>query len=306
MDKGTNAKKTLLGQEVHLRLGYVGVKLRSQQDIKSGKAIQVALEDEKQYFAKHPVYSTMGPGYTGTKTLSDKLTKILYTHIKYNLPDIVKEINERITEVNERLTELGSPMPEEPNEKMQMAWTMIMDFCARFKNAISGREHIKKQRKERANQYQGGAQIKIMYYHLLKEYSKPDYKVTQEYDDDFLNNAIILHEGDSMPGFPSADVFVSLIQPQIEQLKTPVSDLLQDIYNYLEDLASNIQSESFIRFPSFGEEIMEKILDIMQEEREKTRYLVEAILESEQTYMFTNDPEYLNTRTDIVTVFDVG
>jgi len=302
MDKGTNAKKTLLGQEVSLRLGYVGVKLRSQQDIKTGKPIQVALEDEKQYFAKHPVYSTMGPGYTGTKTLSDKLTKILYTHIKYNLPEIIKEIRERIAEVNERLTELGPAMPEEPNEKMQMAWTMVMEFCARFKNAISGRENIKKQRKERASQYQGGAQIKIMYYHLLKEYAKPDYKVTQEYDDEFLNNAIILHEGDSMPGFPSADVFVSLIQPQIEQLKSPVSDLLQDVYNYLEDLASNIQSECFIRFPSFGEEIMEKILDIMQEEREKTRYLVEAILESEQTYMFTNDPEYLNTRTDIVTV----
>eukprot|EP00826_Nyctotherus_ovalis_P060175 TRINITY_DN841_c0_g1_i4.p1 TRINITY_DN841_c0_g1~~TRINITY_DN841_c0_g1_i4.p1 ORF type:complete len:453 (+),score=130.15 TRINITY_DN841_c0_g1_i4:93-1451(+) len=171
----------------------------------------------------------------------------------------------------------------------------------RFKNAISGREHVKKSRKEKASQYQGGAQIKIMYYHLLKEYSRPDYKITQEYDDDFLNNAIILHEGDSMPGFPSADVFVSLIQPQVELLKNPALDLLQDVYNYLEDLASSIQSECFIRFPSFGEEIMEKIIDILQEEREKTRYLVESIIESEQTYMFTNDPEYLNTRTDIVT-----
>lgn len=244
----------------------------------------------------------MGPGYTGTKTLSDKLTKILYTHIKHNLPDIIKEIRERILEVNERLTELGPAMPEEPNEKMQMAWTMVMNFCSKFKNAISGKENTKKHRKEKTNQYQGGAQIKIMYYHLLDEYSRPDYKITQEYDDDFLNNAIILHEGDSMPGFPSADVFVSLIQPQIEQLKNPALDLLQDVYNYLEDLASNIQAECFARFPSFGEEIMEKIIEIMQEEREKTRYLVDSIIESEQTYMFTNDPEYLNTRTDIVTV----
>lgn len=44
MDKGTNAKKALLGQDVALRLGYVGVKLRSQQDIKDKKPIQVALE----------------------------------------------------------------------------------------------------------------------------------------------------------------------------------------------------------------------------------------------------------------------
>jgi dynamin 1-like protein len=46
MDKGTNAKKTLLGQEVALRLGFVGVKLRSQQDIKDKKPVQAALEVE--------------------------------------------------------------------------------------------------------------------------------------------------------------------------------------------------------------------------------------------------------------------
>lgn len=30
MDKGTNAKRMIMGQEVALRLGYVGVKCRSQ------------------------------------------------------------------------------------------------------------------------------------------------------------------------------------------------------------------------------------------------------------------------------------
>lgn len=44
MDKGTNAKKTLMGQEVSLRLGFVGVKLRSQQDIIDKKSVQAALE----------------------------------------------------------------------------------------------------------------------------------------------------------------------------------------------------------------------------------------------------------------------
>lgn len=44
MDKGTSAKKTLMGQEVPLRLGYVGVKLRSQQDILDKKSVKDALE----------------------------------------------------------------------------------------------------------------------------------------------------------------------------------------------------------------------------------------------------------------------
>jgi len=141
-----------------------------------------------------------------------------------------------------------------------------------------------------------------MYFHLYKEYAAPDFKVTSTYDDDLISRAILLHTGDSMPGFPSADVFVSLIQPKIEELKSPALDLLQEVYNYLEELASTIQMHTFLRFPTFGEEIMEKIVTVMQEEREKTRELVEAIIDSEETYMFTSDPEYLINRTDIVPV----
>ena len=90
----------------------------------------------------------MGPGYVATQTLSNKLTRILYTHIKHNLPDIIKEICERVQEVSDRLNELGPPMPEEQNEKLQMAWTMVMEFCTCFKNAIAGKAISRRDRKE--------------------------------------------------------------------------------------------------------------------------------------------------------------
>jgi hypothetical protein len=44
MDSGTNAKKTLLGQEVELKYGYVGIKNRSQQDIIDKISVNVALQ----------------------------------------------------------------------------------------------------------------------------------------------------------------------------------------------------------------------------------------------------------------------
>ena len=90
----------------------------------------------------------MGLGYVGTQTLSTKLTKILYTHIKHNLPEITAEITERISEVSARLGDMGPPLPEEPSEKLQMAWSMVMDFCATFKNAIAGKGASRKERKE--------------------------------------------------------------------------------------------------------------------------------------------------------------
>lgn len=43
MDKGTDARSVLMNQEVPLRLGYVGVKCRSKQDIIDNVPVALAL-----------------------------------------------------------------------------------------------------------------------------------------------------------------------------------------------------------------------------------------------------------------------
>jgi hypothetical protein len=46
MDRGTNARETLLNKgEVPLKLGYVGIKNRSQADINEKKDVAQALEE---------------------------------------------------------------------------------------------------------------------------------------------------------------------------------------------------------------------------------------------------------------------
>ena len=44
MDVGTNAKKMLLGEEVNLNLGYIGMKNRSQFDINNNLSVEIALK----------------------------------------------------------------------------------------------------------------------------------------------------------------------------------------------------------------------------------------------------------------------
>lgn len=70
----------------------MGVKNRAQEDIINQISVKEAMEKEQEYFSTHPIYSTMPPGSLGCHTLTNKLTKILFTHIKHNLPDIIKEI----------------------------------------------------------------------------------------------------------------------------------------------------------------------------------------------------------------------
>jgi len=58
----------------------------------------------------------------GISNLTAKLTKILFTHIKHSLPDIMKEIRDKIKETEEDLKDLGAPMPVGGGEKMQLLW----------------------------------------------------------------------------------------------------------------------------------------------------------------------------------------
>ena len=73
-----------------------------------------------------------------------------------------------------------------------------------------------------------------------------------------------------------------------------------DTYGYLEALASSIAGRIFQRFPSFISEIMEIVTSIMMREREKTRDVVESIVDSEGGYLFTNDFDYIKNRTDLI------
>ena len=43
MDKGTNAKRMIEGKDVNLRLGFIGIKNRSQQDIMDRIPVKVAI-----------------------------------------------------------------------------------------------------------------------------------------------------------------------------------------------------------------------------------------------------------------------
>jgi len=47
-------------------------------------------------------------------------------------------------------------------------------------------------------------------------------------------------------------------------------------------------------------EIMDIIVKVLAQERDRAREVVEAIIDSEQNYLFTNDTAYKTNRTDIV------
>jgi vacuolar protein sorting-associated protein 1 len=69
-------------------------------------------------------------------------------------------------------------------------------------------------------------------------------------------------------------------------------ELIQDTYQQLEMIASSIIEKIFQRFPTLIPEVMEIIVKCIAEQRDKSREVVESIIDSEQNYLFTNDTNY--------------
>lgn len=55
-----------------------------------------------------------------------------------------------------------------------------------------------------------------------------------------------------------------------------------------------------MRFPSLRPVIMDIIIQVLGAERDHTREIVDAVIDAEQNYLFTNDADYKDTRQSIV------
>ena len=262
MDAGTDARKALMNEEIPLKLGYVGVKNRSKLDLTNKLSMAETARKEKEFFKNHPVYKNLPEGHLGTSVLINKLTKIYFKIIRENLPRIVKAINERLKTAEEELSGLGTPMPTDDAGKMSLLWNMINEYCDIFKNALEGKYTAGKRLSFLEDE--GGYKIKAKFSKLLDEFTG-DYKATKNYTNDDIDNALTIHEGDSIPGFPGL-----------------------------------ILEKIFTRFPQAINDMNDLVSSYLQEEKEKCKYIIDSMVDMEINYLFTNDLEYLNNFTTFI------
>jgi replication fork clamp-binding protein CrfC len=95
MDEGTDALDLLQGNVYPLKLGYFGVKCRSQKQIDDNLTITEAIGREKDFFGRHPIYSTYSDKL-GIPYLTRSLNKILIYHIQKCIPNLNKQITEQL------------------------------------------------------------------------------------------------------------------------------------------------------------------------------------------------------------------
>jgi len=293
MDRGTNARAVLLNEEIPLRYGYVAIKNRSQQDIIDNVPVAKSLEEERRFFSMSPVYSTLPPGCTGTQALTDKITKILYTQIKESMPKIVEEISNKVTEIREKLDKLGPGVAKTPQELIDYVWKQIAKFLRIYKNSLEGT------RDPEYGEEPFGPKVRKM----LNDFYKDHYDdlATEDLKEDDILKAMRDFPGDSIPGFPSIDAFLALLNPLLSKLKNPAMLLIDEVHKMLEESATSIMEKVMTKkYPVFNDRFLDTVLKVLDQVnymliqyKQKSKGAVQELLDAELDYLYTNDISYL-------------
>jgi hypothetical protein len=67
------------------------------------------------------------------------LSELLVEAIKRSLPDIMKQIEEKLDELRTDLEDMGTPPPASIREKSNFLMQLIADFSNDYKNTLSGK-----------------------------------------------------------------------------------------------------------------------------------------------------------------------
>lgn len=167
-----------------------------------------------------------------------------------------------------------------------------------FKNTIRGKYDRKLQR-YMSNlpgggsdaSMSGGARVRGIMNDFLEDFT--EVSITVEMSDEDIDRAIRMHEGDSLPGFPSPDTFEFLALPHLNKIAIPAVECVHNVASALDLLSQRMAQAVFRRFPKLAEVALEMTQNIIQREKDAARIIVEQQVACHTGYLFTNDPVYL-------------
>lgn len=247
------------------------------------------------FFQGHPVYSTMPFDLLGTQSMITALSNVLLKVIKKGLPRIRNEITERRNKCKDKIMDLGDDFPESEEEQMEMVFKMVRKLRDMIDIEIGGkyshqtlldsRKAAKKLNREEKVSYQ----IQELFNDFFKKYSSPGFSICDDYSDRDIRKAIENYAGDSIPGFPSFDSFLSLINPKLELLRDPILRMLRDSSKILEESGFSKIQIVFGKYSRLAETIKRFFSDFLKKNYIFCEKILKNIIKCEENYIFTND-----------------
>lgn len=295
VDRGSDILNILNNDEIVLKYGYVAVKNRSMQDIKDNITVAQGLEMEEKFFSQDKYIDFKNRGLVGTKNLVNRLSMILSKNIQNSLPQIIKELREKIEMTERELRELGNPLPDHNSDKLQLIYNLASEFCVAYKDSIKGK-FIKN--RDDADKDPVGVEIRQLLIRIFQDYDLS--RIDDVLTDKLIKASFVNYGASSLPGFPSFSAFQKLLQPLLQNFVPKSNELCDKINMLLEKTIQELVERIFKRFPEMQETISNYAMRNLNKCKNEAEEMVNNLLEAELGYLYTSDEEYLNYHGSIL------
>ncbi|KAJ6683522.1 hypothetical protein OIU85_007233 [Salix viminalis] len=307
MDRGTDARNLLLGKVIPLRLGYVGVVNRSQEDIMLNRSIKDALAAEEKFFRSRPVYNGLADR-CGVPQLAKKLNQILVQHIKAILPGLKSRISSALVSVAKEHASYG-----EITESRAGQGTLILNILSKYSEAFSSMVEGRNEEMSRS-ELSGGARIHYIFQSIfvksleiwfyvfvnpIREICVRVLMATVEVDpcedltDADIQTIIQNSTGPRTPLFVPEVPFEVLVRKQIARLLDPSLQCARFIYDELMKISHRCLVNELQRFPILRKRMDEVIGNFLRDGLEPSETMIGHIIEMEMDYINTSHPSFI-------------
>lgn len=297
MDHGTNALDILTGKVYPLKLGFIGVVNRSQQDIMIRKSLDDSLAAEMEFFNSHPAYKTIA-SRCGTAYLAKVLNKTLMNHIRERLPDIKAKLNTLMGQTEQELASYGNLNIVSKENRGGLILQMMNKFATSFMNSIEGNSS-----EISTKELCGGARIYYIYNEVLGN-SLMSINPLQNLTVIDIRTAIRNSTGPRPSLFVPELAFDLLVKPQIQLLEGPSHRCVELVYEELMKICHNCGSQELARYPKLHAKLIEVVSDLLRERLGPTTKYVESLIEINRAYINTNHPNFVGAAAAMASVVE--
>ncbi|KAF8240222.1 hypothetical protein L208DRAFT_1384664 [Tricholoma matsutake] len=288
MDAGTNALDILTGRVYPLKLGFIGVINRSQQDINSEKSMQDARHSEEEFFKSHAAYKNIAHK-NGTRYLAKSLNQVLMNHIRDKLPDMKARLNTLMGQAQQELNSFGdSAVFGDKNQQGSLILRLMTQFARDFISSIDGTK-VDISTKELS----GGARIYYIFNDVFGS-ALASIDATHNLENQDIRTAIRNSTGPRPSLFVPEMAFDLLVKPQIKLLEAPSLRCVELVYEELVKICHNCTSTELQRFPRLHAQLIDVVSELLRERLGPTSEYAQSLIEIQAAYINTNHPAFIS------------
>ncbi|KAL0698050.1 hypothetical protein Bca4012_054172 [Brassica carinata] len=281
MDKGTDARNLLAGKVVPLRLGYVGVVNRCQEDILLNRSVKEALKAEEKFFQSRPAYHGLA-GRLGIPQLAKKLNQ----HIKALLPDLKSRISNALVATAKEHQSYGD-ITESSAGQGALLLNFLSKYCEAYSSLLEG-----KSEEMSTSELSGGARIHYIFQSIFVK-SLEEVDPCEDLTDDDIRTAIQNATGPRSALFVPDVPFQVLVRRQISRLLDPSLQCARFIFDELVKISHRCMMNELQRFPVLRKRMDEVIGDFLREGLEPSEAMIGDIIDMEMDYINTSHPNFI-------------